>query len=325
MLEKQIALENGLKLLSENQQITFIRYVRLVLPVDGFVFWVKKSLINGSNGALNGQMLNSVPLNGQVPVIEPDSQFTVDGSFHYAANNVQENTQVYGKNYVTFTTLSDIDDFNDIGESELFIGTFDEMQFAFSQRGKFYRGAGLFHYTGEAINPIMRSQIIDDLSFFDDSKIVADSLPIFMALNSICPVYPAFRGKQNIRPPFISVDVTETIPLMQYPQEAINSDRRQWCKDTVTVTAYGLNNNKALDYLWLVLNAGLEYYSDFGINNAPVFKKLDIPQSELNVTANAKTAVFEINYYQDRAVNIARALIEQAFVSVINNPFIIQG
>jgi hypothetical protein len=226
---------------------------------------------------------------------------------------------------VTFTTLNDVDDFNDIGESELFIGTFDDIQFSFSQRGKFYRGAGLFHYTGEAINPIMRSQIIDDLSFFDNSKIVTDSLPFFMALNSICPVYPAFRGLQNIRPPFISVDVTETIPLNAYPQEDINSNRRQWCKDTVEVTAYGLNNNKALDYLWLVLNKGLEYYSDFGINNVPVFKKIDIPQTELNVTANAKKAVFEVNYYQDRTLDIARVLIEQAFVSVINNPFIIKG
>jgi len=323
MFDKQIALENGLKVLSENQQVLFTRYVRLVLPVDGFVFWVKKSLIHQSNGAINNFMLNSVPINGSQPVIEPDDSFYVEGSLHYSTDNVQENTQVYGRNIVVFTTTSDVDDFNNIGESELLIGTFNDVQFAFSQRGKFYRGAGLFHYTGESINPIMRSQIVDDLAFFDDSKVVNDSLPIFMSMNQLYPVYPAFRGLQNVRPPFISVDVVDSVALQQTPTEDYYSNRSQWCKDTVKITAYGLNNNKALDYLWYLINTGLAN-TDFGIMNAPVFKKVDIPQSELNVTANAKETTIEINYYQERTLGIARQLIELALTTVINNPFIIK-
>ncbi|CAB4132100.1 hypothetical protein UFOVP136_39 [uncultured Caudovirales phage] len=287
MLDKQIALENGLKILSEYQRITFERYDRVVLPADGFIFWVRT-----------------------------DRQFTVDGSFHYAANNVQENTQVYGKNYVTFTTTSDIDDFNDIGESELFIGMFDDIQFSFSQRGKFYRSAGLFHYTGEAINPIMRTQIIDDVTQLKTVQIVNDSLPIFMSLNKYAPVYPAYRGLQNVRPPFLSVEITDSSTLQQIPVMDVNGNRDQLCKDTVEVTCYGLDNNAVLDYIrYIVIEQALLPFSGFGICNTPISKTVNIPQSELNVTANAKKIMFEINYYQSRTVEIAQQLIQQAIVS----------
>ncbi len=42
----------GIQVLSEMGEITFNRYVRVVLPSDGYVFWVKASLL--SAGALIG-------------------------------------------------------------------------------------------------------------------------------------------------------------------------------------------------------------------------------------------------------------------------------
>ena len=317
-------LQSGYELLSNQQEIVFTKYVRLVLPVDGFIFWVKKSLINLSNGTVNNFMLNSMDVNGSQSINDPSLEFSIKGSLHYTTDNTQENTQTYGKNNIIFTTSTDIDDFNDIGENTLFIGTFKDVQFAFNSRGGWYEQAGLYHYTGESINPIMRSQLINELNFFDDSKIVNDSLPIFMALNKYCPVYPAFRGLQNARPPYISIDVIETVALQQLPTEDLNSNRSQWCKDTVKLTLFGLNNNASLDYLWYVINAGLNNV-DFGISNAPSFKKIDIPQSELNVTANAKELMIEINYYQERALNIAMQLITSAFINSVSlNPFIIK-
>ena len=285
MNEQKILLQDGLKLLSNQQSISFARYTRTILPADGFIFWMNTG-----------------------------NSFMVNGSFHYATNNEQNDVQTVGKNSVVFTTTEEIDDFNNIGEGDLFIGSIDNIQFGFTQRGKFYKASNLYHYTGNSINPVMRSQIIDDLSTFDNSKICNDSLSIFMMLNQFCPVYPAFRVDQNIRPPYAVVDVQESIPLQQFETEDYNSNRSQWTQDTVKVTLFGMNNNLALDYIWYIKTVGLNN-SDFGVMNAPIAKKIDIPQSDLNVTANAKEIIFDVNYYQNRTLNIARAFIEHAFAS----------
>ena len=51
----------GLETLSQNQTITFTRYHRLVLPMDGFVFWVKADLLTPS------ALLNSSPASVRRP------------------------------------------------------------------------------------------------------------------------------------------------------------------------------------------------------------------------------------------------------------------
>ena len=306
------ALKEGLRSLDRLQEIRFSRYRRYVLPADGFVFWIKKSLINNPSGALNSAGIGTVPLNTLETITNSGDDFIVQGSLHYSTNNVQENTQVFGKNNVVFTTDKDIDDFNDIGENELFIGAWDDVQFSFSQRGNYYTQAGLYHYTGEAINPVMRSQIIDSLEQLDTIQVVNDSLPIWMALNSLCPVYPAYRGLQNTRPPFISIDVIETMPLSQTPFIDKDSNRDQWCKDKVEVTCYGLDNRAVLDYIHNVVRVeALKYGNEWGINNSPIAKTINIPQTELNVTANAKLITFEINYCQSVTIGIAQQLITQ--------------
>ncbi len=42
------ALAGGVETLSLQQEITFTQYVRLVLPLDGFVFWVRSDLLTAS-------------------------------------------------------------------------------------------------------------------------------------------------------------------------------------------------------------------------------------------------------------------------------------
>lgn len=295
------------------EQITFNRYIRLVLPVDGFIFWVKQSLINPLSPSLNGIALNELP-----DLTTIDDTIVIDGLFHYSTQNQQDNSQIYAKNSVLFTSSKKLDDFNELGESELLIGSIDGIQFAFNNSGNYYQKAGVWCYQGEAINPVMRSQIIDDVGQFSAQKICNDSLPLFMSRSLYAPIFPAFRGLQNLRPPYLSVDVLETKPYQQLASEE-TSERRQFCLDTVKVTCYGLNNNQVLDYIRYMVNEGVKNI-DFGINNAPVAKKIDIPQSELNVTANAKEITFEVNYYQTRATEIAQKLIESALSSVSINP-----
>ena len=94
------ALKEGLRSLDRLQEIRFSRYRRYVLPADGFVFWIKKSLINNPSGALNSAAIGTVPLNTLETITNSGDDFIVQGSLHYSTNNVQENTQVFGKNNV---------------------------------------------------------------------------------------------------------------------------------------------------------------------------------------------------------------------------------
>jgi len=55
-------LAEGVIAIGQDQEITFTKYVRLVLPVDGYVFWVKADLV-GPSALLNAGRLNSVALN----------------------------------------------------------------------------------------------------------------------------------------------------------------------------------------------------------------------------------------------------------------------
>ena len=51
------SLQAGLEQISLNQQITFTKYTRVILPLDGFAFWVRSDLINPSS------IYNTSPLN----------------------------------------------------------------------------------------------------------------------------------------------------------------------------------------------------------------------------------------------------------------------
>ena len=42
------SLADGLNTISLNQELTFTLYVKLVLPLDGYVFWVNASLLTDS-------------------------------------------------------------------------------------------------------------------------------------------------------------------------------------------------------------------------------------------------------------------------------------
>ena len=317
-------LKAGLRALDRLQEIEFVKYVRLVLPLDGFVFWVKADMLGGSAN-YNSLLFNTNGLNSADRRIASAPIIKIWGSLHYSTDNKQELDQTIGLNNVIFTSESDIDDFNDIGESVMYIASFNDIQFSFSRRGSFYSQVGLYHYQGEAIHPAMRSQIIDDVRFFDQSQIVSNSLTIFMMLNQFMPVFPSFLVPQNMRPPYAVCDVKDTFALQSAPYVDINSNRWQLVQDNVSITTYGLNNNKIIDYLDYVVNEAMtqEY---FGVMNMPVPKDEKRPQTELNVIAQKKIIEIQVNYYQSRIRNIARQLITDVIPTLIintsSNPFL---
>lgn len=321
------ALKAGVETLSQNQTITFTKYVKCVLPIDGFVFWVRADLLSPS-ALLNASALNASVLNAGSVIVTPAPTLVVKGSLHYATDTRQEETETYGRNRVIFTAESEVQDLNQIGPAVLYIATFDGIRFAFSARQLFYRQAGLYHYVGDAVYSDMDSQIIDDPRDLDTKNaVVSNSLPLWLALNGYAPdypaypippvrLYPSFLLPTNLPPPYGAVHIVPdgTQAIQGAPTFSRTLSHAQLVVDKVRITFYGLRNSAVLDFIDAVSQYSLDT-DYFGIMNMPVPRDEKRPQSELNAISMKKTVEFDINYYQRRANTIARQLILEAIPS----------
>lgn len=290
------ALEAGVRSISYDQVVTFRRYIRQVLPADGFVFWVKADLINP------GALLN-IPvslLGGRFG--RGRRKFDAQGSLHYTTQSYQLEDENFALNQVVFTALEEIDDLNEVGPHVMYIGEFDGLRFAFSARASFYEQASLWHYRGDAIYPAMATQIIDEpgqLNLVD--TVVSNSMPLWLTLNKIAPVYPAMLIPDNLPPPYIAISIdpnrTEALQASAY----IDPTGSHWqlVSDTVRVTMYGLRNNGAQDWVDYVNDRSLNW-DIFGLMNMPVARDERRGQNELNILAQKKALEYKISYYQSR-------------------------
>ncbi|EHZ2605155.1 hypothetical protein Q2V95_004168 [Salmonella enterica] len=296
--ELNATLTQGLDDLSRFQVVTFTKYIRKVLPLDGFVFWVKASVLSSA------------------PDSEPDT-VNVKGYLHLTTESVQDDEQLYDRNVVTFTAQADIDPFNDIGSDVLYIGEFFGIQFSFSRRTGLNEAANLYHYSGEAIFPYMRSQIInsaDDIDLAD--VVVSNSLPIWLSLSQFMPMYPAMLSVQNLVPPYATVKCGEPSPVAGAFCLDEKQNQYQLVSEDVTITVTGLRNAAVEDFLRYVQDYTLSDKAEMGVMNIPVIQDERITQNELNIIAMRKKVKFKVNYYQQRMRNVARKLITSAIPSI---------
>ncbi|MGN5575736.1 hypothetical protein [Enterobacter sp. Lyrl_3] len=296
--ELNATLTQGLDDLSRFQVVTFTKYIRKVLPLDGFIFWVKASILSDD------------------PDSEPDTR-TVKGYLHLTTESIQDEEQLYDKNVVTFTAQSDIDPFNDIGAEVLYIGEFYGIRFAFSRRSGLNEPANIYHYTGNAIYPHMLSQIVDSPDDIDLADVVvSNSLPIWLTLSDFMPMYPAMLSVQNLAPPYATVKCGEPIPVAGAFYLDDKQNQYQLVSEDVTITVTGLRNAAVEDFLLYVQQYTLSEQAEMGVMNIPVVQDERVTQNELNIIAMRKKVKFKVNYYQQRMRNVARKLITSAIPSI---------
>lgn len=310
-------LDLGIDTLSVNQEITFTKYIKLVLPLDGYVFWVRADLV--SQGALyNVAEYNRNNYNQAAPVTAAPT-VKVKGSLHYATDQVQREDETFGLNRVLFTAESEIQDFNQVSPHVMFLGTFQGIRFAFTARRQFYQQADIFHYEGDAVYPAMETQIVDSLAGFDTSNvIVSNSLPAWLGLNKFMPMYPSYLLPENIEPLYASVHIQpeSTNAIQAVPRiDSATSSHYQLVTDHVKITMYGLRNFNALDWVDYVLQY-MTNYDVMGLMNMPVIRDEKRLQSELNVIAMKKSIEFDVSYYQTRVNDVAKQLILSATMSI---------
>ncbi len=313
-------LLEGLKQVSLNQQITFKLYGRVVLPIDGYVFWVRSDLL-ARPGFQQSGLVTTAQLSQEE--MRPNI-LTATGSLHYTADVRQEEPETYAANRVVFTATEEINGLNDVAPGTLWIGEHDGLRFAFSSLSMRYRQAGLFHYQGFAVYPDMAPQVIDDVQAapFSSAQIVSNSLPAWLALAAYAPpwafwgplptLFPSFLVPDNEAPPYAAVHVAPegTLGLASAPTiDRATSTHTQLCRDTVRVTLWGARNTNALDFIDAVNQYSLDTNA-FGIMNIPVVQDEKRTQAELGTIAQKKTISFEISYLQHRMNSVARQVIK---------------
>ncbi|ABP59721.1 hypothetical protein [Enterobacter sp. 638] len=296
--ELNATLTQGLDDLSQFQVVPFTKYIRKVLPLDGFVFWVKASILSDD------------------PDPEPDTK-DVKGYLHLTTESIQDDEQLYDRNVVTFTAQADIDPFNDIGTDVLYIGEFFGIQFSFSRRTGLNEPANLYHYTGEAIFPYMRSQIINSVDDIDlNDVVVSSSLPVWLSLSQYMPMFPAMLSTQNLSPPYATVKCANTSPIAGAFYLDEKQNQYQLVSEDVTISVTGLRNASVEDFLRYVQDYTLTDVAEMGVMNIPVVQDERVTQNELNIIAMRKTIKFKVNYYQQRMRNVSRQLISTAIPSI---------
>jgi hypothetical protein len=313
-------LFEGVKAISLNQVVEFIRYVRVVLPIDGWVFWVRADLaaqaIFQTSGALTAQQVD-----------RDESRkltFTAKASLHYSAEVRQEEGENYAADRVVLTSSSELNDLNDIAPGTMWIGMFEGLRFAFSNLGMRYQQANLWHYSGFAVYPDMEPMVIDSITQFATAQVVNNSLPAWLALASYKPVYafwspppilfPSFLQPLNEPPPFGSVHIVPetTKGLASAPTiDPKTSTHTQLCSETVRITLWGLRNDQALDFVDMVTQYSMDR-GVIGLMNIPVPRDEKRTQSELGTLAIKKVIDFEVTYLQHRVNDIAQQIIRKA-------------
>ena len=333
-------LAAGLKTLALDQQIKFTLYGRVVLPIDGFVFWVRADLLSQQTlaGLVTATQLAAIDeMANRLPGVSIDASnpyiIEARGSLHYASDIRQEEIETYAANRIVFTTTDEVKPFNDIAPGTMWIGQFGSMRFNFSIMSSRYRQAGLWHYSGFAIYPDIELNIIDDISQFSTASVVSNSLPAWLNLASYNPpwafwkppppLFPGFLAPANQPPPFAAIHVVpdSTIALAMAPTiDHKTSTHTQLCSERVRVTLWGTRNDQALDWIDMVNRYTLDTDS-FGIMNMPVVRDAIRTQSELGVISMKKTIEYEVSYLQQRMNTIATQVISSSVPNfIISNP-----
>ena len=320
------ALVAGVDVLGQQQTVDFVPYVRTVLPLDGFVFWLNAALLTTVQLAQHG-------LQSPAPV-------TVAGSLHYASIGHMVEDETIAVRRVDFTAETQVTALAEIAPDVMYVATWNaplgSFKFTFSQRSTYYQQANVHHYVGDAVYPVFEAQLIDDISAFDQRQVVSNSLPLWLQMvqsvpyvSQVTPIvglsraaplalYPAYFVPPNLPAPYGVVDIPPNSlrPLAMAPFRSSDNSRYQSVTERATLTFYGLRNDEVMDFLDYSLDYSLNT-GIFGIMNSPVPRDERRSQIELATLAQKKVVEYEVSYHQRRARDVAQQFIQAALIGNI--------
>jgi hypothetical protein len=297
-------LKQGLDTLSLNQTIEFTLYRRVILPIDGYAYWVKTA--------------------------EPTLK--VMGALHYNSDLKQEGDVTQPSTRIVFSSQDQVRDFTVMDPQTLYMAWFEGNQFAFSSLGAHFQQSNLWHYLGSTNFAEYANLIVDDITQVPTELIISNSLPSWLAINTYTPLYPVliqfpdiplypeFLSPMNLTPPYGTVNIVpdDTSAYGATPMLMGDMSSDQLAHDRVIVTMYGATNRQARDFLAAVNQYTLDT-ERFGIVGIPAIVRDDqkAVATETLLLAHKKRIIFEVSYLQQAQRDIARQLIEKVIVTVV--------
>lgn len=299
------ALAAGLDTVDQKQSVTFTLYVKQILPIDGFVFWLKAD-----------QLIDPPAL----PLV-----LQIEGSLHHATVNTQGEDENFSTQRLIFTAKDPVATLSAIAPDTLYMAEVDGYKYAFSSRSNWYRQADLYHYSGDAVYAALADMVVDDIADLDlENRVVSNSMPIWLALThsitdtfvNTWKLYPSYMLPDNQTPPYAAVDVDERLTRALGAGRVVKADgsRYQLVTDTVEISFYGVRNDAMLDWIDQVVQYALDHADMFGVMNSPVPGDMKRTQVEISTIAQKKTVTFQVCYYQTRVQALTRKLITEAYV-----------
>ena len=319
-------LAAGVDFIGRSQVVCFKLYVRVVLPIDGFVFWVRSDLLS-RQAMIQAMTVSGITL---LDVSQMPAQITVKGSLHYSSVRQQAEDATIDVNTIIFTSIQEVLDFQRIGPNTVYIADGPKkMRFSFSQTRPFYQQADLYHYIGNAVYSTFGTQVIDSIDQFSALQVISNSLPFWLSFNGSqvgypqamagpnFTLYPSFVVPDNIKPPFgtVHIEPRQTLPLQAVPYLDRSSTHWQLTKDLVKLTFYGVRNADALSFMDFFNQYSLDT-DNLGLMNMPIVQDEKQEQTELNIIAMKKVISYEVSYYQTTARTVGRQLIESAIPTI---------
>jgi hypothetical protein len=302
----QAALDAGLESLSAEEVVQFQLYTKWVLEADGTVFWVASR-----------------------------ETTTVKGSLHYSTDRRQDETETIGANSVILSSESEITQFNVVAPLSMWIGSWPipdspPLQVAFSARGNYYVEANVHHYSGYAVFPALKIQVVNSAADLPSGPIVSNSLPIWLSYDAFAPVYSSFLVPDNAAPPYVVAHIEESIALAAAPvvgpwpgvtvPDGGPAPFHQLAasilaRDRVKLTLVGFSNSLAWQYRQYLEEASVNDQL-FGLANTPIPNDKKRTQVEIAALAQEKEMLVLANYNQGAMDAVARRLLLSASATV---------
>ncbi len=312
------ALAAGEQTISQNQTVTFTKYSRAVLPLDGLVFWITTGQTND-----------------------------VQCSIHTETVTSQDETETPGATNVVMTSTTELDDLLADSPTTKWIAVWNGLHFAFTRTRRFYVPADLYHYFGRALLPSESSQVIDTATSLDPTLLIAsNSLPVFIFLNvyvapywnpynntadaipdppppaipptptPILPLptlWPSYLVPANLPPPYATVHVESSENLQPVAWMDANSNPYSLTSDVVRITMFGLSNNQAM----LLRDSIVQFCEDqriIGLQEISPIREERAPQVDFGIIAQKKTLTLRVAYLESAVINFARLLFDKIVV-----------
>lgn len=301
------SLEAGLQQVGQTPlDVVFTKYIRYVLPLDGYVFWLRVEAA------------------------------TFQGSIHYGTITTQNETESTAVSRVVFTTSQDIGHLLESSPQTTWIGEHGGRKFAFSSQGFYSPNAKLFHYEGNAVYPYMESQLVDLGAQLDPSTlIVNNSLPAWLAIKEYNPIwlvppnpgielFPSFLVPPNLVPPYgvVHIGPETTKGLQMAPLLEQNATHHLLATEVAKITLYGLTNRQAADWFDTVMRYSQDTNAIGMMSTPAALRDEKQIQNELNVLAMKKSIEFEIAYDQQTIRDLALQLIQKVSATVVPQDFV---